>query len=205
VFSPLFADKTRKTCHSPAMGDLDPQLDQFLRKQPSLGKGVYLASTAVVVGDVRIGDHSSVWYHAVLRGDINYIRVGAYTNIQDGAVVHLADEYPCEIGDWVTVGHSAVVHACEIGNECLIGMNCTILDGAEIGAQSIVGANALITGGTQIPPGSLVLGSPAKVVRPLTEAERADLKPWAQKYVDNAAYCLKHNLNVGAPLCTRVE
>ena len=187
------------------MGDLDPQLDQFLRKQPSLGKGVYLASTAVVVGDVRIGDHSSVWYHAVLRGDINYIRVGAYTNIQDGAVVHLADEHPCEIGDWVTVGHSAVVHACEIGNECLIGMNCTILDGAVIGAQSVVGANALVTGGTQIPPGSLVLGSPAKVVRPLTEAERADLKPWAQKYVDNAAYCLKHNLNVGAPLCTRVE
>jgi carbonic anhydrase/acetyltransferase-like protein (isoleucine patch superfamily) len=140
-----------------------------------------------------------------LRGDINYIRVGAHTNIQDGAVVHLADEYPCEIGDWVTVGHSAVVHACEIGNECLIGMNCTILDGAVIGAQSIVGANALITGGTQIPPGSLVLGSPAKVVRPLTEAERADLKPWAQKYVDNAAYCLNHNLNVGAPLCTRGE
>ena len=187
------------------MGDLDPQLDQFLRKQPSLGKGVYLASTAVVVGDVRIGDHSSVWYHAVLRGDINYIRVGAYTNIQDGAVVHLADEYPCEIGDWVTVGHSAVVHACEIGNECLIGMNCTILDGAQIGAQSVVGANALVTGGTQVPPGSLVLGSPAKVVRPLTEAERAGLKPWAQKYVDNAAYCLKHNLTVGAPLCTRVE
>ena len=134
------------------MGDLDPQLDQFLRKQPSLGEGVYLASTAVVVGDVRIGDYSSVWYHAVLRGDINYIRVGAYTNIQDGAVVHLADEHPCEIGDWVTVGHSAVVHACEIGNECLIGMNCTILDGAVIGAQSVVGANALVTGGTQIPP-----------------------------------------------------
>jgi len=202
VFSPLFADKTPKICHSSAMGDLDPQLDQFLRKQPSLGEGVYLASSAVVVGDVRIGDHSSVWYHAVLRGDINYIRVGAYTNIQDGAVVHLADEYPCEIGDWVTVGHSAVVHACEIGNECLIGMNCTILDGAEIGAQSVVGANALVTGGTQIPPGSLVLGSPAKVVRPLNQVERADLKLWARKYLDNGAYCLKHNLNVGAPLDT---
>ena len=205
LFSPFLADKTPKSCHSPAMGDLDSQLDQFLRKQPSLGEGVYLASTAVVVGDVRIGDHSSVWYHAVLRGDINYIRVGAYTNIQDGAIVHLADEYPCEIRDWVTVGHSAVVHACEIGNECLIGMNCTILDGAVIGEQSVVGANALVTGGTKIPPGSLVLGSPAKVVRPLSEAERADLKPWAQKYLDNAAYCLKHNLNVGAPLCTRGE
>ncbi len=187
------------------MGELDPQLDRFLRSQPSLGDGVYLASTAVVVGDVTLGDRSSVWYHAVLRGDINAIRVGAHSNIQDGAVVHLADDDPCEIGDWVTVGHGAVVHACTIEDECLIGMNCTILDGAVIGAQSIVGANALVTGGTRIPAGSLVLGSPARVVRSLTEAERADLKPWAQKYVDNATYCLKHNLNVGSPLCTLGE
>ena len=141
------------------MGELDPQLDRYLRRQPSLGKGVYLASTAVVVGDVSLGDYSSVWYHAVLRGDINYIKVGAYTNIQDGAVVHLADEYGCEIGDWVTIGHSAVVHACKIGDGCLIGMNCTVLDGTEIGAQSVVGANALVTGGTKIPEGSLVLGA----------------------------------------------
>ena len=155
-------DNPGSPCHSRgAMGDLDPQLDQFLRRQPSLGKGVYLASTAVVVGDVTLGDHSSVWYHAVLRGDINYIKVGAYSNIQDGAVVHLADDYGCEIGDWVTIGHSAVVHACKVGDGCLIGMNCTILDGAEIGAQSVVGANALVTGGTKIPEGSLVLGSPA--------------------------------------------
>ena len=184
------------------MGKLDPQLDQFLRKQPSLGQGVYLASTAVVVGDVTLGDYSSVWFHAVLRGDINYIKVGAYTNIQDGAVVHLADDYGCEIGDWVTVGHSAVVHACKIGDESLIGMNSTVLDGAEIGAQSVVGANALVTGGTKIPEGSLVLGSPAKVVRSLTEAERAGIKPWAQKYVDNGSYCIKHRLNIGAPLDT---
>ena len=187
------------------MDELDPQLDQFLRRQPTLGEGVYLASTAVVVGDVTVGDHSSVWYHAVLRGDINYIKVGAYSNIQDGAVIHLADEYPCEIGDWVTVGHSAVVHACKVGDECLIGMNSTILDGAEVGAQSIVGANALVTQGTQIPEGSLVLGSPAKVVRTLTPGERAELRSWAQKYVDNAAYCLRHNLNVGTPLSTKDE
>ena len=184
------------------MGDSDSQHNRFLRRQPTLGEGVYLARTAVVVGDVTIGDHSSVWYHAVLRGDINSIKVGAYSNIQDGAVIHLADEYPCEIGDWVTVGHSAVVHACKVGDECLIGMNSTILDGADIGSQSIIGANALVTGGTQIPEGSLILGSPAKVIRPLTPEERADLKPWAQKYVDNTAYCLKHNLNVGAPLAT---
>ena len=187
------------------MGESDSQLSQFLRRQPALGAEVYLASTAVVVGDVTLGDHSSVWYHAVLRGDINYIKVGAYSNIQDGAVIHLADEYPCEIGDWVTVGHSAVVHACKVGDECLIGMNSTILDGAEIGEQSIVGANALVTQGTKIPKGSLVLGSPAKVVRTLSNEERAGLRSWAQKYVDNAAYCLNHNLNVGAPLSTTDE
>ena len=187
------------------MGDSDSQLSQFLRRQPSLGAEVYLASTAVVVGDVTLGDHSSVWYHAVLRGDINYIKVGAYSNIQDGAVIHLADEYPCEIGDWVTVGHSAVVHACKVGDECLIGMNSTILDGAEIGEQSIVGANALVTQGTKIPKGSLVLGSPAKVVRTLSHEERDGLRSWAQKYVDNAAYCLNHNLNMGGPLSTTDE
>ena len=187
------------------MGDSDSQLSQFLRRQPTLGAVVYLASSAVVVGDVTLGDHSSVWYHAVLRGDINYIKVGAYSNIQDGAVIHLADEYPCEIGDWVTVGHSAVVHACKVGDECLIGMNSTILDGAEIGAQSIVGANALVTQGTKIPEGSLVLGSPAKVVRALSSDERAGLRTWAQKYVDNGAYCLRHNLNEGAALSTRDE
>ena len=120
-------------------------------------------------------------------------------------MVHLADDFPCVIGDWVTVGHSAVVHACTVGDECLIGMNSTILDGAEIGAQSIVGANALVTQGARIPEGSLVLGSPAKVVRPLSAQERADLKTWAQHYVDNAAYCLEHKLNVGAPLSTGAE
>ena len=176
--------------------------EKYLRRQPQLGEGVYLASAAVVMGDVTLGEGASVWYHAVLRGDINFIRVGAFTNIQDGSVIHLAEEYPCVIGDWVTVGHSAVVHACTVGDECLIGMNCTILDGAEIGAQSIIGANALVTGGTKVPPGSLVLGSPAKVVRELSDQERADLKTWAQHYVDNAAYCLKHELNVGSPLTT---
>ncbi len=181
---------------------LAEQFDTFLRKQPVLGHGVYLAKTAVVLGDVTLGDHASVWYGAVLRGDINRIVVGANSNIQDNAVVHLADDFPCLIGEWVTVGHSAIVHACTVGDECLIGMGATILDGAEIGAQSIVGANALVTGGTKVPPGSLVLGSPAKVVRALKPEERAGLKWWAEKYVANGAYCRQHNLNVGAPLPT---
>jgi carbonic anhydrase/acetyltransferase-like protein (isoleucine patch superfamily) len=181
------------------MGKLDKQLDKFLRKKPKLGQGVYLASTAVVLGDVTLGAHSSVWYGAVLRGDINRIVVGHHTNVQDNAVLHLADDYPCVLGNWVTVGHSAVVHACQVGDEVLVGMGAIILDGAVIGKQSIIGAKALVTQGTKIPPGSLVLGAPAKVVRELTKKERAGLKWWAEKYVDNGAYCLKHNINVGRP------
>ena len=184
------------------MSELHPQLDKFLRKQPQLGKGVYLAKTAIVLGDVKLGDHSSVWYGAVLRGDINRIVVGHHSNIQDNAVLHLADDLPCILGNWVTVGHSAIVHACTIGNECLVGMGAVILDGAKVGKQSLIGARALVTSGTNIPPGSLVLGAPAKVVRALTPQERAHLKWWAQKYVDNGAYCLKHSLNVGEPLST---
>jgi len=179
---------------------LAPQLDTFLRRQPKLGKGVYLASTAIVLGDVTLGAQASIWYGAVLRGDINRIVVGHHSNVQDNAVLHLADKFPCILGNWVTVGHSAVVHACTVGDECLVGMGAVILDGAAIGKQSIIGAKALVTQGMIIPPGSLVLGAPAKVVRKLTMEERADLKGWAQKYVDNGAYCLKHGLNVGQPL-----
>src|SRR5207244_3592064 len=178
-------------------GNLNHQLDTFLRRKPKLGAGVYIAHGAVVLGDVTLGDHSSVWYNAVLRGDINYIQIGHHTNIQDNAVVHLADEFPCIVGNWVTIGHSAIVHACRVGDECLIGMGATILDGAEIGEQSIIGANALVTQDTEVPPGSLVLGSPAKIVRSLSADERQSLKSWAEKYVGNAAYCLQHSINVG--------
>jgi carbonic anhydrase/acetyltransferase-like protein (isoleucine patch superfamily) len=175
-------------------------LDTFLSRRPRLGKGVYLAKTAVVLGDVRLGDYSSVWYQAVLRGDINRIVVGHHTNIQDNAVLHLADDFPCILGNYVTVGHSAIVHACKVGDEVLIGMGATILDGAVIGKQSLIGANALVKQGMKIPPGSLVLGAPAKVARQLTPRERAGLKYWATKYVANAAYCLKHGINIGAPM-----
>jgi carbonic anhydrase/acetyltransferase-like protein (isoleucine patch superfamily) len=179
---------------------LNEQLDAFLRKKPVLGKGVYIARGAVVVGDVTLGDGASVWYNAVLRGDINRIVIGDHSNIQDNSVVHLADDFPCEIGSYVTVGHSAIVHACKIGDESLIGMGAVVLDGAEIGAQCLIGARALVTQNVKIPAGSLVLGSPAKVIRALTKEERAALKPWAEKYTGNAAYCLKHEINVGEPL-----
>lgn len=176
------------------------QLDTFLRKTPKLGRSVYLAKTAAVLGDVTLGAQSSVWYGAVLRGDINRIVVGHHSNIQDNAVLHLADDFPCLIGNWVTIGHGAIVHACKIGDEVLVGMGAVILDGAVIGRQTLIGAKALVTQGTKIPPGSLVLGAPAKVVRKLTPQERAGLKWWAEKYVDNGAYCLRHGINVGAPL-----
>ena len=182
------------------MAELREQLDTFLRRRPVLGKGVYLARTAVVLGDVTIGDHSSVWYNTVVRGDINRIVIGHHSNIQDNSVLHLADDFPCLIGNYVTVGHSAIVHACTIGDECLIGMGAVILDGAVIGDQSLVGAKALVTQRTEIPPGSLVMGAPAKVVRALNPEERAALKSWADKYVENAAYCLEHGINPGAPL-----
>jgi carbonic anhydrase/acetyltransferase-like protein (isoleucine patch superfamily) len=182
------------------MGKLESQLDTFLRKQPRLGKNVYIAKNATVVGDVKLGDHASVWYGAVLRGDINRIVVGHHSNIQDNAVLHLADDYGCIVGNYVTVGHSAIVHACKVGDEVLIGMGAIILDGAVIGKQSLIGAKALVTQGMKIPPGSLVLGAPAKVVRKLSPKERAGLKYWATKYVANGAYCLKHQINVGAPL-----
>ena len=172
------------------MADVVKRLETFLRKKPAIGRGVYIAHGAVVVGDVTIGDHSSVWYNAVLRADINRIVVGHHTNIQDNAVVHLADDYPCLVGNYVTVGHSAIVHACTVGDEVLVGMGATILDGAKIGERSLIGAGALITQRTQIPHGSLVLGSPARVARKLSEEEQLELKISAQKYAANAAYCL---------------
>ena len=184
------------------MGRLEKQLDTFLRKQPRLGKGVYIAVSATVLGDVKLGDFSSVWYNAVLRGDINRIVVGHHSNIQDNAVLHLADEYPCVLGNYVTVGHSAIVHACKVGDEVLVGMGAVILDGAVVGKQSLIGAKAVVTPGTKIPSGSLVLGAPARVVRKLLPNERAKLKYWANKYVANAAYCLKYGINVGKPLPT---
>src|SRR6266481_8317701 len=156
--------------------DLEKQFATFLHKKPTLGRDVYIAQGAVVLGDVTLGDYSSVWYTAVARGDINRIAIGHHTNIQDNSVLHLADDYPCIVGNYVTVRHSAIIHACTIGDEVLVGMGSTILDGATIGDQCLIGANSLVTAGSKIPPGSLVLGSPAKVARKLTSQERAKLK-----------------------------
>lgn len=164
------------------------ELTRNLAKGPTIHETAYAHPRAVVIGNVLLGPRASVWPCAVLRGDIAPIEVGEGTNIQDGAVVHVADNLPAKIGARVTVGHLAMIHACEVGDECLIGMHTTILDGAVIGPRCIIGAGSLVTKGTRIPPGSMVLGSPAKVVRPLTAEEQAALPGWAEKYVKVAAH-----------------
>jgi len=161
-------------------------LQRHLGATPSIAQATFVAANATVVGDVTLGPQSSVFYGAVLRGDIARIIVGEGSNIQDQAVVHLADEVDTVIGAWCTIGHAAIIHACTIGDECLIGMGATVLDGANIGARSIVGANSLVPQRFNCPPGSMVYGSPAKVVRPLTEAEQRGLRPWAEKYTEVA-------------------
>ena len=159
------------------------RLRNHLGRTPDTAQAFFVAANATIVGDVVLGAGSSVFYGAVLRGDINEIRVGEGTNIQDNAVLHLADAFGVQIGAWCTIGHAAIVHACTIEDECLIGMGATVLDRAVIGARSIVGANSLVPQHFKCPPGSMVYGSPAKVVRALTDDEQRGLRKWAEKYV----------------------
>jgi len=167
--------------------DVKQRLVKHLGKKPDTAQAAFVAPNATVLGDVTLGPKSSVWYGSVLRGDIHSIEIGEGTNIQDLAMIHLADDYGVKIGRYCTIGHSAIIHACEIGDECLIGMGATILDGAKIGDHCIVGANSLVTQRFVAPPGSMILGSPAKVVRALTEKELLGLRPWAEKYIEVAA------------------
>jgi len=163
--------------------NLEERLETFFSQSPDTEDAAFVAASADIQGAVTLGRDSSVWYQCVLRGDINQIVIGEGTNIQDASVLHLADDFGVEIGDYTTVGHQAMVHACRIGNECLIGMGATILDGAVIGDQCIIGARSLVTKGMKIPDGSLVYGSPAKVIRPLSKKERAEVRCWAEKYI----------------------
>ena len=140
--------------------------------KPKIHESAYIAPTATIIGDVEIGEGASVWDCAVLRGDVSYIKIGKNTNIQDNAVVHVDYNEPTIIGENVTVGHMAVVHAAKIGNNVIVGIHAVILNGAEIGDGSVIGAGAVVTSRTKIPPKSLVLGIPAKVVRQGEEIER---------------------------------
>jgi carbonic anhydrase/acetyltransferase-like protein (isoleucine patch superfamily) len=163
--------------------NFDERISRFFRANPRLNPSAFVAPGAIIIGDVTLEGESSVWFQTVLRADINRIVIGPRSNIQDGAIVHLDDDYPTVVGELVTVGHKAILHACTIGDEVLVGMNAVVLDGAQIGARSIIGAGALVTGGKIIPAGSLVLGAPAKVVRALDHSEQAKIKNWAEKYV----------------------
>ncbi len=165
----------------------EERLDLFLSKDPQVHESAYVAAEATLLGDVRVGAQASIWPGCVLRGDINYIEIGDRSNVQDGTIVHLADDHPVIVGKDVTIGHATIIHACTIEDDCLIGMGATVMDGAHIGARSIVGANALVTQGTIVPPGSLVLGSPAKVVRELPAEQQAGMHRMAAKYVTVSA------------------
>ncbi|MDP2132365.1 MAG: gamma carbonic anhydrase family protein [Sulfuritalea sp.] len=155
-------------------------------RQPSFGRDVWVAPNATIIGDVRLGDHASIWWNAVLRGDNDTISIGAGSNIQDGSVLHVDAGVPLSIGANVTVGHLVMLHGCTIGDESLIGIKSVILNRAVIGRHCIIGANSLIPEGKVIPDRSLVMGSPGKVVRQLSDEEVARLVPAAHGYVENA-------------------
>ena len=159
------------------------RLEKHLSREPQLSEAAFVADDARIQGDVRLAKDSSVFYGCVLRGDIESIIVGEGSNVQDGSIIHLADDLPAIVGAYCTIGHGAIVHACTVGDECLVGMRAVVLDGAEIGDQSLIAAGSVVTPRTKIPAGSMVMGTPAKVVRPLSPDERAGLRAWAEKYI----------------------
>lgn len=160
----------------------------FLGCEPDYDDTNYIADTAVVLGDVSLGKRASIWHHCTVRGDVNWIRIGEETNVQDNTVIHVTHgTAPTDIGARVTIGHGAIIHGCTIEDEVLIGMGATVLDRAVIGRHSIVGAQALVTKGTEVPPRSLVLGQPAEVVRELTDEEVTSIQEGAENYVRYSA------------------
>jgi len=160
-----------------------PDIRPYRGKHPQIAASAYIDPASVIIGDVVIGEDSSVWPLCVIRGDVNYIRIGARTNIQDGSILHvMKDEYPLMLHDDITVGHSVTLHGCTIMSRCLIGMRATILNNAKIGAHSIVAAGAVVTEGAEMPERSLIMGMPAKVKRPLKDDEVARIDEYARRY-----------------------
>ena len=156
-------------------------------RKPQIAATAYIDPQAVVIGDVTVGEHSSLWPCVVARGDVHYIRIGARTNIQDGSVLHvMRDEHPLILGDSVTIGHASVLHGCAIESRCLIGMGAIILNGAKIGTGSIVAAGTLVPEGAVVPPGSLFMGHPGKFRRHLTAEDLASIDAYAARYVEYA-------------------
>ncbi len=159
----------------------------FGDKQPEIAPSAFVAPGAYLIGAVYLGEESSVWYGAVLRGDTEPIRIGARTNIQDGCVLHADPGYPAMVGEECVVGHKAVVHGCEVGDGCLIGMNATVLNGARIGEGSIVAAGAVVPEGREFPPRSLIAGVPARRFGEVTEEQTHDIARGVRSYVERAA------------------
>ncbi|MCB0065291.1 MAG: gamma carbonic anhydrase family protein [Caldilineaceae bacterium] len=172
---------------------MSSQIFHTTHRPEQLHSTVFIAPHAVIVGDVTLAERCSVWFHVTLRGDVEPIRIGPGTNIQEGAVFHVDPGFPVTVGAGVTIGHRAIVHGATVHDNVIIGMGSTLLNGALIGENSIVGANALVTEGKEFPPGSLILGSPAKVVRSLTDEEIARIRRGAETYVARAAAFMRAN------------
>ena len=162
-------------------------ISDFYNKKPIISDTVYVAPNAVIIGDVTIDEDSSIWFNTVVRGDVNYIKIGRRTNIQDNSVLHVTtDTHPLEIGDEVTAGHSVILHGCTVRNRVLIGMGSVVLDGAVLEENSFIAAGSVITPGFVAPSGKLVMGAPAKVKRDLTAKEIQGITESAENYVKNA-------------------
>jgi carbonic anhydrase/acetyltransferase-like protein (isoleucine patch superfamily) len=166
-------------------------LHEYRGITPTVGRNVFIAAGAQVIGRVTLAEDANIWFNAVLRGDVQAIDVGARTNIQDNSTVHVDYEHPTRIAEDVTIGHGVTVHGCVIERQVLVGMNAVLLTGCTIGWGSIIGANALVTEGKVIPPRSLVLGSPGRVVRAITDEELEELRRSAEHYVEEAAIYLE--------------
>lgn len=153
-------------------------------RRPTLSNTAYVDASAQVIGDVELGERVTVWCNTTIRGDVNSIRIGSDSNVQDNSCLHVDRVYPLIVGERVVVGHSVTLHGCVIGDECLIGMGATLLSGSRIGAGSIVAAGALVVEGAEFPPGSLLMGAPAKLRRPVSDAERERIRRNAESYVE---------------------
>ncbi len=171
-------------------------LHPFNKISPNIHESVFLAQGIHIIGDVTIGEHSSIWYNTVLRGDLAPIVIGRRTNVQDGTIGHVNTDTPLLVGDGVSVGHGCIIHGCRIGNGALVGMGSIILNGADVGEYALIGAGSLVTEGKKIPSYTLSLGSPAKVVRELTDADLARMRRTAESYVQNGLEYLSSDKSV---------
>lgn len=162
-------------------------IKKFQNKSPILGSNVYISDTATVIGDVTLNDEVNIWFGAVLRGDMHFIKIGSRTNIQDNAVVHVTTNVsPTNIGNRVTIGHSAIIHGCEIKDDCMIGMGAIVMDDAVIGSGSLIGAGSLVPPNMEVPEKSLVVGVPGKIIRKITDEEYKMIIDRPQEYIDLA-------------------